>query len=188
MIIIKQVIFFKISLTTAVFNSGFSEGSKPLTASGQCPRSIIQSSEQFELLYAILYYLYTEKVLLGADSSMGNVLGMPACDVEDLFAIAHRFEIPKLREKALDFLVETCTVENIVPRVFGKFALTYDEVSAAYGKVFYRYWNAVKNTKAFDEFFEALEEGEEDRRITVNRMFRDLIKALSPRQYSFVQM
>lgn len=161
-----------------VFESGFLEGSNPLVGnSNHCPRRIIHSIEKFELLHAILYYLYTGKVLLGADSTIAETLCMPVCDVEDLFAIAHRFDIPKLREKALNFLVESCDSKNIISRVFGEFALTYEEeVGEAYAKVFRRHWNEIRKSKELDDLLEGPENG--DRRMAVIRKYRDLTKDL----------
>jgi BTB/POZ domain len=162
-----------------VFKSGFSEGSEPITHnSNQCPRRIIVSIERFELLHAILYYLYTDKVLFGADSAIAENLRMPACDAEELFAIAHRFDIPKLREKAVNFIIDSCDAKNIIPHVFGEFAQTYKEVGEAYAKVFHRHWNEIRTSKELDELLEGLEDEDADRRTTIVRKYRELTREL----------
>ena len=167
-----------ISLIITVFNSGFSEGSDPpLSSPNQCPRRVIKSPEQFELLHAILYYLYTDKILIGAGEKAAEALAMPTCDAEGLYVVAHRMDIPKLWEKALAFLIETCNIDNVVPRVFGEFGLKYDEVRQAYTKVFHSYWPKLKKSKEFEEYFEAMEEEEENGRgVLVNRRFRELMR------------
>ena len=105
----------------------------------------------------MLYYLYTDKVLFSTNTTVKDPLDIPVSDAEDVFEIAHLYDLPQLKEKALHFLVETCNTENIIERVFGRFALTYEEVSGAYAKVFYRYWNEVKDLLEFEKFFEELQ-------------------------------
>jgi|SRR5271170_3497518 len=164
-------------LTIIVFNSGFSERSvPPLDSSNQSRRLVIRSPEPFELLYATIYYLYTDKVLFGADDT--GTPGMPSCEAEKLFAIAHRLDMSKLMEKALNFLIETCTIENVMARVFGEFALTHDElVGPSYTIMFHRYWPRVKASKEFEEYFLAIEEEDQDRGVAVNRRFRELMRS-----------
>jgi hypothetical protein len=124
----------------------------------------------------MLYYLYTDKVLFSTNTTVKDSLGMPVCDAEEVFKIAHLYDLPKLWEKALHFLVETCDSGNILSRVFGEFALTYDEVGKAYEKAFAEHWNELKGAKEFDDFFDALEEKDSCQRIAVNRRFRELMK------------
>ena len=103
---------------------------------------------------------------------------MPVSDAEDIFKIAHLYDLPQLKETALHFLVETCNTGNIIERVFGKFALTYEEVSRAYATVFYYHWNEVKDLLEFEKFFEELEDQEDiTRRTTVNRRYRELMRS-----------
>ena len=126
----------------------------------------------------MLYYLYTDKVLFSTNTTVKDPLDIPVSDAEDVFEIAHLYDLPQLKEKALHFLVETCNTENIIERVFGRFALTYEEVSGAYAKVFYRYWNEVKDLLEFEKFFEELEDQEDiTRRTTVNRRYRELMRS-----------
>jgi hypothetical protein len=135
------------------------EGIDPVvTSSNQCPRRVIPTPEKYEPLYAMLYYLYTDKVFFTTDTTISYFLDMPVCDAEEVFKIAHLYDLPKLWEKALHFLVETCHSGNIISRFFGEFALTYDEVGKAYEKVFSQYWNEFEEIKEFDEFFDTLEE------------------------------
>jgi hypothetical protein len=163
-----------------VFNSGFSERTDPPPSScARPPQRVIPSSDQFESLHTVLYYLYTDKVLFSDDTTLEENLNMPACNAEDIFAIAPRLDIPKLRQKAMSFLVETCTVENILSQTFGSFALTYDEASAAYAKVFYIYWENVKDLPECEKYFEGVEDEDPERGEGVNRKFRQLMRGLT---------
>jgi hypothetical protein len=77
------------------------------------PTCTIHTIENFELLHSILYYLYTDKgcftTFLEEKKSQ-----MPKCNPEDVFAIANRFQLAELKEKALGFLIETCCPTNIL--------------------------------------------------------------------------
>jgi len=161
-------------LTIIVFNSGFSERSvPPLDSSNQYRRLVIRSPEPFELLYATTY---TRTRFSSAQTTREP--GMPSCEAEKLFAIAHRLDMSKLMEKALNFLIETCTIENVMARVFGEFALTHDElVGPSYTIMFHRYWPRVKASKEFEEYFLAIEEEDQDRGVAVNRRFRELMRS-----------
>ena len=155
------------------------EGIDPVVTNlNQCPRRIIPTPEKYEPLHAMLYYLYTDNVLFSTNTTIKDPLGMPVCDAEDVFKIAHLYDLPELWEKALHFLVETCHSGNIISRVFGEFALTYDDVGKAYEKVFSQNWNELRETKEFDDFFDALDQKDRTQIIAVNRRFRGMVRHL----------
>jgi hypothetical protein len=84
----------------------------------------------------LTYYLYTDKVLFSTGPASENLLDLLACEVEDLFAIAHCFDLPDLRRRAFDFLVETCNKTNILSRFGGSLAAMYPEIDDAYQESF----------------------------------------------------
>lgn len=172
-----------------VFESGFREGdstqrsgvsnSLQESVASQCSRHVIDSIENFELLHSLLYYIYTDRVCFSTDSTVEQSLQIPVCDAEDVFAIAHRLGLEKVREKALAFLTETCDVTNIISRVFGEFALVFEDVSREYEKLFYLYWEEVKEAKEWKDFIVALESEEDDeRRIAVTKRCLELMMKL----------
>lgn len=171
-----------------MFTSDFREGDSTIrTVSSRipaditfCPRRAFQTVENFEILYTILYYLYSDEICFSTDWPSTNSPDMPPyCNPEDIYEIAHRFQLQQLEEKALFFLRETCDVTNIITRVFGVVSLSYEKVGAEYGKFFHDHWDEIK---VLGELEEVLEEVDEDqdiyRRKAVYKKYRELIREL----------
>jgi hypothetical protein len=90
-----------------VFASRFSEGDTIAALrpdANEFSRRIIQTEEDFEILHTLIYYLYTEKVYLRTDDTLVGPSNVPSyCAAEETFAIAHRYQIAQLEQKALIF-------------------------------------------------------------------------------------
>jgi hypothetical protein len=163
-----------------VFASAFSEGDTGPTLRTNAQdrsRRIIQTEENFEILHTLVYYLYTKKVYLKTKSTLIGPPSVPAyCDAEEIFAIAHRYDLQELKEKVLIFLRDTCKIENIVGRVFSEFAILYDEVGELYEAYFRRHWDEIRQGHELDWFFDALERENSPRIWKVCKRFAKLMK------------
>jgi hypothetical protein len=110
------------------------------------------------------------------------VLGPPGvpvyCGVEEIFAIAHRFVLTDLKAKAIKFFSETCSVENIVERVFSNFGLIYSEIAEVCGLFFLSNWNSIRERQELDSYFEDLENDNSPRLAKVSKRFRELMKGV----------
>ena len=147
-----------------MFTSSFAEGTAPIEPDSNeaphawCPRKVITSEKSFELLHLVLYYLYTKMVCFCTDEDAEPLPGMPDyCHPEEVYAIAHEYELEGLQQKALNFLRDTCTIENIVDRLFGKAALVYEDVGKVYEEFVLRHWDEIKNNKKWTEYFHGFE-------------------------------
>lgn len=165
-----------------MFASRFSEGDTVAALrpdAHEYSRRIIRSEEDFEILHTVLYYLYTEKVYLRTDDTLVGPSNVPSyCDAEEIFAIAHRYHIAQLKQKALIFLRDTCNAENIVQRVFSELAILYDEVGEIYGTFFQRHWNEIRERKELDRYLESLEKNNSPRIWEVCKRLGKLVKGL----------
>jgi hypothetical protein len=133
-----------------VFESSFVEGdggrncdSRPIQ---YIPARTIESIEDFELLHSVVYYLYTDKVCFTTAPVEEQTGVMPECDAEAAYAIADRFQLEGLKAKARAFLLDTCRITNMVPRILGDFAFQYEELGRSYEPIFFRLWNQVRDT------------------------------------------
>lgn len=133
--------------------------------------------DDYDLFYAILYYIYTNQIIFSTDLTMGPVgLGRRLCDAEDIYAIADRMFLNDLRLKALDFLSRTCTVENITGRLFGNFADLHKDVKETYAVYFQGNFRNIKESIEHQRFFEKLEaEGDWDEIVRVFNQYRKVM-------------
>lgn len=171
-----------------MFESSFVEGMDGPEACKNCgyrgSLHKILTQEPFEVLYSLLYYLYTDCVYFttapGAEVVPLTDCRIPPCDAEEIYAIAHRFELDKLKTVALEFLVDTCDEINILSRVFGRRAEEYEELRDAYTTEFYQLWNNwIRDSSELTKFIEDLDlEIDEVRRATVSRKCWELMRGL----------
>lgn len=154
----------------------------------QCPRRIIQSTLKYEPLHALLYYLYSDIVLFSTSLTIDWNLDTPFADAEAIFAAAHFYDIPSLKDKAASFLAKTCNENNILSRFFGEYGLIYDELFEAYKAPFCKYWGLLRNSEDFENVFEVRDtKGMSREEIIghlvylekVNKRFRELAKGFS---------
>jgi hypothetical protein len=113
-----------------VFESSFSEGKPSDRPDG---RKIINTKEGFETLHTIFHYIYTERIFLATSPQMKCQDRTPCyLTPEEIYAVAHRFQLIELQKIVLYFLSYSCDQKNIVRRTFDDFALLYDEVGNIY--------------------------------------------------------
>jgi len=147
-----------------VFNSSFAEGHAAATSSTPTspPHGHIVVDDPFDLFHTILHYIYSKRitfvnnldiVLSGRQARKSPKL----CSAEDIYAIADRLLLDDLKRKALDFLEQTCTGENIVARTFGELASLYPEVRVMYAKRFFKNKDVVNDPEEVRKFFAALQ-------------------------------
>jgi hypothetical protein len=168
-----------------VFSSSFSEGDhnyvtvhNPNAKEDTRPaRRRIHALETYDVMHNMLYYLYCNRVTFSTVLEEVDDTSPRACDVEDLYALAHRLDVEKLRLKALGFLEKTCTLKNISSRVFSKFASLYPEVDTVYSRFFRRNWEEIRKREEHAEYFEEVDKGcdwaETSR---VFKRFRELVR------------
>jgi hypothetical protein len=90
---------------------------------------------------------------------------VPPCDAQEAYRVGDILGLSQLKENALNFLVETTDRSNILTRMFGEFALTYDEIGRGYEKVFYKCWDDIRKTGALTEYFMEIQEEEKEEMI-----------------------
>jgi len=99
------------------------------------PRRRIVMAEHVDVVHSVLYYIYTHWVTFSTDvsdqSSQDESLAS-CCDVEDIYALAHRLEVTGLLEKALSFLKRSCNERNIIKRAFGPLAIMHQGCRSLY--------------------------------------------------------
>jgi hypothetical protein len=111
-----------------VFKSDFSEGQQSTEVNDQHWR-IVTVRDSADLFHAILYHAYTNQITFTTEPGKCQGPSTIHIDhVEEFYALAHRLLLEGLTEKALEFLTETCTIENITARALGKFGETFGEV------------------------------------------------------------
>jgi hypothetical protein len=184
-VIILRLVTFILSqvLLMEVFNSGFSEGQSNSIADSVDntlfeKRRIIKTSENYQLFYSILYYLYTEVIVFDTDPNYPSEESLETpSDVESIYAAADRMLLTDLKEKALDFLRRTCSIENITTRVFGHTASAYEELNEIYASYFKKHLEEVIQTLEYQEFFQELEESSDiSLKLNISSKFRKLVE------------
>jgi hypothetical protein len=134
------------------------------------------TEEPFDLLHNILYYLYTDRIIFSTSLDTSLPANLPKlCSAEDIYVAADRMFLTELKEKALKFLEISCTTENITSRVLSSFAYVHAEVGTLYTDYFRKNWDRVKESEYFDQSFEDLEEGSDEKK-QGEKKFRDLMR------------
>jgi hypothetical protein len=171
---------------TEVFQSNFIEGESngvDVSGGGQGQTMMVQTlkaHEPFEVLHPILYFLYTDRVCFTtAPIEEATVIHqVPPCDAEQAYRIGDMLELPQLKSKALEFLVDTADATNIISRVFGEYALKYEEIGKAYEGVFYRCWNDLKKGEVLKQYFRDLREEDEAKKNDVTTRCLHIMQGL----------
>jgi BTB/POZ domain len=147
-----------------VFNSHFLEWGINTPGGGQAMTvRTLPAHDEFEVLHPHLYYIYTDRVYFtnGPIETVSPRHNVPMCNAENAYRLADLYSLEQLKEKVLAFLMETIERTNIIPQIFGEFALTYDAVGKGYEKIFYQHWNDIRRTNEMTELFQELLEGDD---------------------------
>jgi hypothetical protein len=170
-----------------VFSSGFSEGNSttPITREQaeddtyMGRRRIVRIHEDYDVLYDILYYIYTGIICFQTDPQTIRIPSGNYCflDGPTIYAAADRFLLTDLKQICLGFLDRSCDINNITSRVFSRTAMLYPEVDEIYSCYFKVNFKEVMETTEFKGFFDNLEKSEDsDMRAEINEKFRRLIQ------------
>jgi hypothetical protein len=96
-------------------------------------RHIVNIHDPADLFHAILCYAYTNKITFTTDPETRQDPSAIYLDrVEEFYGLAHCLLLDGLAEKALTFLTDTCSIENITARAFGKFGDKFRDVGEVY--------------------------------------------------------
>lgn len=135
---------------------------------------VIEIQEDFDLFHTVVYYMYTDRIAFSTDlqTQTPDGRGPKLCAAEDIYVVADMMLMEDLKSKTLDFLLLTCTVENITERVLGDFADTYKDVKDGYFKWFREHWTEVRDSQAYNTLFEGLGTDEEYDTEQVGELFR----------------
>src|SRR5438270_5664110 len=135
---------------------------------------VIVIQEDFDLFHTALYYIYTGRIAFSTDLQIETpaIRGPKFCAAEDIYAVADMMLLDDLKSKALDFLLLTCTVENITERVLSDFAHTFKDVKDRYLKWFGDRWTEVRDSQVYNTLFDVLESDEEYDKEQVAELFR----------------
>lgn len=107
--------------------------------------------------FEVLYYLYTERVCFTSPPMewAKSFHLTPPFDPEEAYRVGDI--LGPLKEKALEFLVATSDDTNIISRVFGVYALKYEEIGKHYEAPFYANWNTIRKRDEIKQYFQELE-------------------------------
>jgi hypothetical protein len=141
------------------------------------PRRQIAIQDDYDLFKIILFYLYTGTVQFTNSAEIcAEENDIPTTtDIVGLYAIAHRLTLDDLSAKAANFLKDTCTVQNITSRAFGRFAAKYEAVAKVYDGYLLGHWQDVIGSPEFEEFFRDAEDDQEEF-IRINTKLRAMIR------------
>jgi hypothetical protein len=173
-----------------VFNSPFREGTAvqegfdPATGRG---RPVIKTEEGFEKLHTLLYFLYTGHVLFTERSKTTHAREVPGesvdsipnyltCTPEEIYAIAHRLNIPRLKDHGLHFFRKSWRSSTLALVAFSDFAQLYPEVWEIYRGIFRSNWNWLKTNKHFRSFMDETVERKDEESMKVFERFWTLLK------------
>src|SRR5277367_2893512 len=136
-----------------------------------------KTNEDFNLLHNILYYLYTDHITFAThiDTVLQSDLPKP-CPVEDIYIAADRMLLGELKQKALQFLEVSCTIDNITSRLVSSFSGLHEEVATVFGAYFRKNWDRIKNRAEFEQLFTELQDADFGEVLRVNAKFRELMK------------
>jgi hypothetical protein len=173
-----------------VFYSAFFEGdsvaaeksNSNLTQGDMVPiyRRKSTMKESFDIVHNVIYYLYTTRITFSTvvpeDPPASGSRSPCVCDAEDIYALAHRLDLPDLQDKALKFPQWSCNIHNITDRVFSERTSLYEDVGHTYDEYFrancYNLWE----TPEFKNYISLLEQSEDIMEVTlVFSKFRELI-------------
>ena len=175
-----------------MFQSNFLEGDINAQDGNQSMTvRTLPAHEDFEVLHPIFYYIYTGRDLftdvpVAVASPFHNV---PPCNPEDAYRLGDLYGLEHLKQKALEFLLDTTNVWNVIPRIFGEFALTYDAVGKVYEKIFYAHWNEIRKRNDLTDFFQNLLNGDDEKRkCDVTKRYVELTQGIERSAASPVHM
>jgi hypothetical protein len=168
----------------AVLNSPFREGTAANHVSDSSTggrRVITFTTETFEELYTVIYFLYTDELYISttpdplpedfASAGIPNYL-----TAEQLYAVAHRLDIPIIKENTLEFLRHSWDYASLVDKAFSDFAHLYHEVWEMYREITCKNWEWIKKHEYFRTTMDdAIDRGNEESMREFER-FWDLIK------------
>jgi len=141
-----------------VFSSGFAEGDE---AVGNSLR-VIRMDDHVDIVHTVLYYLYTKEITLSTDLTLKTEpASLPICTAEGIYALAHRLNLEDLQRKVCAFLLETCTIHNIMEKVFSEFGTRYDKIKQLYTDYFRSHWPEIRKTHSYKDYFARLDETED---------------------------
>jgi hypothetical protein len=165
----------------SVFNSNFFEGCNSVDGRATTVQKL-HAHESFEVFYAILYYLYTDRIYFTTAPMKETTPRhqVPPCDAEEAYRVGDILGLSELKKTAMKFLVHTTDGANILDRIFGEFALKYQDIGKGYETVFYEFWPEIRKTDALVEYFKRVQAEEQDERINeVTMRCLDLMKGLT---------
>lgn len=164
-----QVYLFDLLNNFVVFDSSFVEGYSDTTAENE---DSIASSEEtsdksslplqrritvdddFDLFHSILYYIYTNRITFSTNLSYSTHSRLPKlCATEDIYQIADRLFLSELKAKALNFLANTCSVQNITSRMLSEFTFLHEDVQDRYVDYFLKNWKVIRATEDLRRLF-----------------------------------
>lgn len=123
----------------------------PAAAAGK--ETITVADENYNLLHNILFYIYTNRILLVLKlKTKPSGPGAPKpCDVEEIYSVAEKLFLEKLRQKCLSFLKETCAIDNITKRLMGTASKESTELSDMYQRYLKANWAEISRSRDHKE-------------------------------------
>ncbi|KAJ7261628.1 hypothetical protein C8J57DRAFT_1134393 [Mycena rebaudengoi] len=92
-------------------------------------RVVIVKGHAFKTWNALLYYLYTNKIVFRTpDSRDQSISQPPECSAKSMYKLADRFELNELKAVALQSLRSQFSADNIVREAFSTFTSLFPEI------------------------------------------------------------
>jgi hypothetical protein len=156
-----------------VLNSQFLEGSEDPSKPGH---RTIEVTEDFDVLYAIVYYLYTSHIIFDNGLIPPLPLGPKVIDSTIIYTQADRLLLPDLKRIAFEFFKSTLGVKNVTTYTFDEDLCLHKEIESCCSEFFSTHLEEVVESNEYIEFFAELEKCSIERQAWVDSRFRKLVQ------------
>jgi hypothetical protein len=137
---------------------------------------VIRVTEDFDVLHAILYYLYTGRITFDTEINAPSTIGPKIIDSTVIYVQADRLLLGDLKKIAFDFFKSALGVDNVTAYTFNEDLCLHKEIESYCSEFFANHLEQVVESDEYIKFFAELEECSIERRAWVDSKFRKLVQ------------
>jgi hypothetical protein len=154
---------------TSEFHEGTDDPSKP-------GHRTIKVTEDFDVLYAILYYLYTGRITFDTYANALSITGPKIIDSAVIYAQADRLLLRDLKKIAFEFFKSALGIYDVTTYTFDEDLCLHKEIDDYCSKFFSKHVEEIVETDEYIKFFAELEKCPMKRQAWVDSKFRKLVQ------------